>query len=72
MFGKKQSPVVPDMELDIETLPIRAIERIEGQTVLAFMTMKDGLTVWQEYDFQATIEQHNRLVARFRKKLRIE
>lgn len=58
---EKVTPV-PDAEIDIENLKIRAIERTGNQTYLAFDG--DG-----HYYLECTLEQHNSFVERFRAKL---
>lgn len=64
MWFKKSKPIEQEAEIDIEHLPICAVERNGDETV--FMRADEGVDIW----IKCSVEQHNTFVKRFRLKLR--
>lgn len=72
---EKEKDVFIDAEIDIENLPIAAIERNNayGYTVFTFAPPAESdyakESFMDDWTIRCTIEQHNNFVARFRKTL---
>jgi hypothetical protein len=58
-----------DAELDIEHLQVQGIERIGKNTVIVHVVSNTEKYETRTYRLRCTMEKHNELVARFRKKL---
>jgi hypothetical protein len=58
-----------DAEINIEGLSVRAVERLDARTSLISYENSNGEPV--DYHLPCTLEKHNQLVARFRKKLEL-
>jgi hypothetical protein len=56
-----------DAEIDIEGMSVRAVERLDQRQSLINYENSKGESV--NYRLPCTLEKHNQLVARFRKKL---
>ncbi len=60
---------VYDAEFDIEGLPVKAVERDSARESIINYAAPDGTGM--NYRLPCSLEKHNQLVARFRRKLKL-